>query len=48
MRKCDKELADDVLEPCFDFMRSQTDPRRLTKMNLSEYLEYRLDDVGKE
>lgn len=48
MRKCDKELADATLEPCFDFMRSQTDPRRLTKMNLSEYLDYRMDDVGKD
>ncbi|KAI3337518.1 Aristolochene synthase in complex with 12,13 Difluorofarnesyl diphosphate [Xylariaceae sp. AK1471] len=48
MRKCDKDLADAMLQPCFDFMNSQTDPRRLTKMNLEQYLEYRLDDVGKE
>ncbi|KAI0904516.1 Aristolochene synthase in complex with 12,13 Difluorofarnesyl diphosphate [Ustulina deusta] len=48
MRKCDKELADAMLQPCFDFMNSQTDPRRLTKMNLEQYLEYRLEDVGKE
>lgn len=48
MRKCDKELADAMLQPCFDFMNSQTDPRRLTKMNLEQYLDYRLDDVGKE
>lgn len=47
-RKCDKELADATLQPCFDFMNSQTDPRRLTKMNLEQYLDYRLDDVGKE
>ncbi|KAI1177517.1 Aristolochene synthase in complex with 12,13 Difluorofarnesyl diphosphate [Nemania sp. FL0916] len=48
LRKCDKKLADDMLEPCFKFMNSQTDPRRLNKMNLEQYLEYRLDDVGKE
>jgi aristolochene synthase len=48
LRACDKELADAMLQPCFDFMNSQTDPRRLTKMNLEQYLEYRLDDVGKE
>ncbi|KAI0424123.1 Aristolochene synthase in complex with 12,13 Difluorofarnesyl diphosphate [Xylaria sp. FL1042] len=35
-------------QPCFDFMNAQTDPRRLTKMNLEQYLEYRLGDVGKD
>ncbi|KAI0187177.1 isoprenoid synthase domain-containing protein [Xylaria flabelliformis] len=48
MRKCDKGLADATLQPCFDFMNAQIDPRRLTKMNLEQYLEYRLKDVGKE
>ncbi|KAI0533245.1 Aristolochene synthase in complex with 12,13 Difluorofarnesyl diphosphate [Xylaria digitata] len=48
LRGCDEELANAMLQPCFNFMSSQTDPRRLTKMNLEQYLEYRLDDVGKE
>jgi aristolochene synthase len=48
LRKCDEELANDLLQPCFNFMSAQTDVRRLSKMDLNQYLEYRLDDVGKE
>ncbi|KAI1289088.1 Aristolochene synthase in complex with 12,13 Difluorofarnesyl diphosphate [Xylaria venustula] len=48
MRRLDKDLADGMMKPCFDFMYAQTDPRRLTKMNLEQYLDYRLGDVGKE
>lgn len=47
-RKCDKDLANAMIQPCFNFMNAQTDPRRLNKMDLEKYLEYRLDDVGKE
>lgn len=47
MRAHDKELADEVLEPTFTFMRSQTDRARTTIHELGEYLEYRERDVGK-
>ncbi|KAI0146376.1 Aristolochene synthase in complex with 12,13 Difluorofarnesyl diphosphate [Xylariaceae sp. FL1272] len=47
LRKCDKQLADEMLEPVWMFMGSQTDLRRLTKMSFGEYLEYRETDVGK-
>ncbi|EKD14000.1 uncharacterized protein L3040_007997 [Drepanopeziza brunnea f. sp. 'multigermtubi'] len=47
MRAHDKELADEVLEPTFVFMRSQTDRARLTIRELGHYLEYREKDVGK-
>ncbi|KFA81813.1 hypothetical protein S40288_09724 [Stachybotrys chartarum IBT 40288] len=47
MRACDKELADEVLEPTFVFMRAQTDRARLTIQELGHYLEYREKDVGK-
>ncbi|KAI0474768.1 Aristolochene synthase in complex with 12,13 Difluorofarnesyl diphosphate [Xylaria cf. heliscus] len=47
MRAYDLEMANEVLEPVFVFMRSQTDPVRLKPMNLEEYLEYRERDVGK-
>lgn len=47
MRAHDKELADEVLEPTFVFMRSQTDRARLTIQELGHYLEYREKDVGK-
>lgn len=47
MRAHDKELADQILEPTFEFMRAQTDPVRMKKMGLKEYLDYREADVGK-
>lgn len=47
MRAHDKELADEVLEPTFTFMRAQTDRARLTISELGHYLEYREKDVGK-
>lgn len=47
MRQHDRELADEVLEPTFEFMRSQTDKARLTIKELGEYLQYREKDVGK-
>ncbi|KAH7213260.1 Aristolochene synthase from penicillium Roqueforti [Fusarium redolens] len=47
MRACDKELADQVLEPTFTFMRAQTDKVRLSITELGHYLEYREKDVGK-
>lgn len=46
MRKCDKELADEVLEPVFNFMRAQTASERLTISAFGKYLEYRQADVG--
>lgn len=47
MRQHDLEMANDILEPVFTFMRAQTDPTRLKTMGLKEYLEYRERDVGK-
>ncbi|RYP13362.1 hypothetical protein DL765_006903 [Monosporascus sp. GIB2] len=47
MRAYDRKMADDILEPTFEFMRAQTDPSRLKPMDLKEYLEYREADVGK-
>ncbi|EGX94779.1 aristolochene synthase, putative [Cordyceps militaris CM01] len=47
MRACDKELADDILEPVFTFMRAQTDKARLSIGEMGEYLVYRERDVGK-
>ncbi|KAK3388016.1 Aristolochene synthase from penicillium Roqueforti [Podospora didyma] len=47
MRAFDLELANEVLEPTFEFMRSQTDKARLTIQELGEYLRYREKDVGK-
>lgn len=47
MRAHDTELADEVLEPTFVFMRSQTDRTRSTIQELGHYLEYREKDVGK-
>lgn len=47
MRAHDREMADDILEPVFTFMRAQTDESRLKKMGLGEYLQYREADVGK-
>lgn len=47
MRALDKELADDVLEPTFTFMRAQTDKDRLSIVGMGPYLVYREKDVGK-
>ena len=47
MRAHDRELANQVLEPTFLFMRAQTDKIRLEIAQLGEYLEYREKDVGK-
>ncbi|KAI1205726.1 Aristolochene synthase [Annulohypoxylon truncatum] len=47
MRAHDLELANQVLEPTFVFMRSQTDKIRLSITELGEYLRYREKDVGK-
>ncbi|KAF5006789.1 hypothetical protein FDECE_6843 [Fusarium decemcellulare] len=47
MRACDEELADEILEPVFTFMRAQTDKSRLSIKELGQYLEYRERDVGK-
>ncbi|RYP68018.1 hypothetical protein DL771_006941 [Monosporascus sp. 5C6A] len=46
MRAHDRELADELLEPTFEFMRAQTNPIKLKRMELKEYLEYRIVDVG--
>ncbi|CAJ2514067.1 Uu.00g021860.m01.CDS01 [Anthostomella pinea] len=47
MRAFDLELANEVLEPTFLFMRSQTDKGRASITELGEYLRYREKDVGK-
>ncbi|KAK4983973.1 carbonyl reductase (NADPH-dependent) ari1 [Elasticomyces elasticus] len=47
MRKHDKEMADEILEPVFVFMRAQTDRARARPMALGGYFEYREKDVGK-
>lgn len=47
MRSHDRQLADDVLEPTFTFMRAQTDKARLTIRGMGPYLIYREKDVGK-
>ena len=46
MRRCDKELADEILEPVFLFMRAQTSTERLSVRGLGSYLHYRQGDVG--
>lgn len=46
MRRCDKELADEILEPVFLFMRAQTSSERLSVRGLGSYLHYRQGDVG--
>lgn len=46
MRKCDKTLANEVLEPVFKFMRAQTSHERLNIQGLGRYLQYRQADVG--
>ncbi|TDZ61726.1 Aristolochene synthase [Colletotrichum trifolii] len=47
MRSHDRQLANDVLEPTFTFMRAQTDQARLSIRGMGPYLEYREKDVGK-
>ncbi|KAF4882646.1 Aristolochene synthase [Colletotrichum fructicola] len=39
-------LADDLVEPMFDFWRSQTDNERLAKKGIAGYLQYRKRDVA--
>jgi aristolochene synthase len=46
MRACDKQLADELVEPVFMFMRAQTSKERLQVQELGSYLEYRQGDVG--
>ena len=46
MRACDRELAGPVMEQVFVNMRAQVDKKRVTKMNMEEYLEFREEDVG--
>ena len=46
MCACDIEIADDMKEPVFTFMRAQVDTKRLCVKALGEYLEYRERDVG--
>ncbi|KAH8655284.1 Aristolochene synthase in complex with 12,13 Difluorofarnesyl diphosphate [Xylariales sp. PMI_506] len=46
LRRCDKELADDILEPAFEFLRAATDPVRSRLSTLGAYLEYRKRDSG--
>lgn len=46
MRACDQELANDILEPMFDFMRAQTEKTRKNLKDLGAYLHYRERDVG--
>ena len=47
MRAHDRDLADEVLEPTFTFMKAQTDKARLSIKELGRYLDYREKDVGK-
>lgn len=47
MRAQDRDLANDILEPTFVFMRAQTDRARKEITELGQYLEYREMDVGK-
>ncbi|KAI1744490.1 Aristolochene synthase in complex with 12,13 Difluorofarnesyl diphosphate [Xylaria scruposa] len=47
MRAKDHEIANEVLEDVFVFMRAQTDSARLRPMHLGEYFQYRERDVGK-
>ncbi|KAM7185509.1 Isoprenoid synthase domain containing protein [Naviculisporaceae sp. PSN 640] len=47
MRDYDRELADEILEPVFTFMRAQTDKTRLSIRGMGPYLVYREKDVGK-
>ncbi|KAJ4289873.1 hypothetical protein N0V90_011206 [Kalmusia sp. IMI 367209] len=46
MRIIDRQLAEEVVEPVFVFMRAQTAKERLSIDSLHDYLQYRQDDVG--
>ncbi|KAK6072773.1 aristolochene synthase [Seiridium cupressi] len=46
MRQLDRTMANEILEPTFEFMRAQTDKVRGRKMGLGEYFRYRERDVG--
>ncbi|KAJ5139222.1 Aristolochene synthase [Penicillium bovifimosum] len=46
MRSRETMLANSVLEPCFVFMRAQTDKSRQTINELGDYMIYRERDVG--
>ena len=46
MRALDPRLAGEVLGPMADFMEAQTEKKRLKKMGMEEYLEWRGRDVG--
>jgi aristolochene synthase len=46
MRALDLQLANDIVEPVFVFMRAQTAKERLSISNVHDYLRYRQDDVG--
>lgn len=47
MRSRDQDMAADILEPLFEFMRAQTDGVRTEPMSLGVYLQYREKDVGR-
>ncbi|KAI0396355.1 Aristolochene synthase in complex with 12,13-Difluorofarnesyl diphosphate [Xylariaceae sp. FL0594] len=47
MRALDHDLADEILEPTFVFMRAQTDRERKKIKGFGSYLIYRERDVGK-
>ncbi|KAH8203481.1 hypothetical protein TruAng_002352 [Truncatella angustata] len=47
MRQTDEKMANAMLEPMFEFMRSQTDKTRGKEMGLGEYFRYRERDVGR-
>ncbi|KAI0182247.1 Aristolochene synthase from penicillium Roqueforti [Xylaria flabelliformis] len=46
MRAKDKVLADECLEPTFEFLRSQTEDTRKHVSQLAPYLDYRYRDIG--
>ncbi|KAK8872555.1 Aristolochene synthase [Apiospora arundinis] len=46
MRTLDAKLAGEILGPLADFMAAQTEEKRLKKMGLGEYLDWRRRDVG--
>lgn len=47
MRAHHRQLADDILETTFVFMRAQTDKTRKEITEIGHYLKYREKDVGK-
>ncbi|KAJ2984458.1 hypothetical protein NUW58_g6045 [Xylaria curta] len=46
LRACDRELADEIMEPLAELLRAQTDKVRLTLSELEPYLEYREIDIA--